>query len=178
MPGMPESRRHQLAGDQLLTPSVLVRLIVRAGDSPRSTGGQVLGDFRESVRRDLQDLLNTRPCCQSWPANLKELDDSLVNYGLPDFTGPSLSAPANQMAFRRHLQRVVEAFEPRLKSVSVELMSKAGQLNRTLSFHIKATLCIEPFEERISFDSTIEPVSASFAVSLGRTDEQRASKLL
>jgi len=173
MPGMQQSRR-----DELVTPSVLDRLLVGADDSQRPGGAQTLGEVRETVRRDLQDLLNTRPRCQSWPASLKELSDSLADYGAPDFTGPNLSAPANHMAFRRVLQRVVETFEPRLKSVNVQLMTKADQLNRTLAFRIRAMLCIEPFQEEIAFDSTVEPLSASFAVSPGRTDAQRTPDIL
>jgi type VI secretion system protein ImpF len=167
----------QFGRDELAVPSVLDRLIVSPDDSRRPEG-QTLREIRERVRRDLQDLLNTRPRCQSWPANLKELDDSLADFGLPDFTGPELSAPANHRRFQRILQQVVEAFEPRLKNVNVELMTRPDQLNRTVTFRIRAMLCVEPFKEQIAFDSTIEPLSATLAVSPGRTDAQRTANLL
>ena len=43
-----------------------------------------------AIRRDLQDLLNTRYRCLAWPPQLDQLPDSLINYGIPDFTAAGL----------------------------------------------------------------------------------------
>ena len=58
-------------------------------ESPRSRN-QVLRELKQSVRRDLENLLNTRVRCVPLPPELKELKQSLVNYGIPDLTGASL----------------------------------------------------------------------------------------
>lgn len=151
---------------QPLQPSVLDRLI----EPKSSTGswGQVLRDVKEGIRRDLEDLLNTRWRCSSWPPNLEELDVSLVNYGIPDFTGVNLGAANNQDRFREILERVIVNYEPRLKDVKVELIRNPDPLDRTLQFRIEALLLAEPSPEPVVFDSALEPLSTSFQVMGGR----------
>ena len=153
------SRR--LSPDQPLKLSVLDRLIVPEDDSPRSS----LRFVREAVRRDLEDLLNSRPRCKGWPASLNELNDSLANYGLPDFSGLAVGAPSRQKDFERVLREVIETFEPRLENVSVERADTPDTLGRTAVFRIEATLCVEPIREPIVFNSTIEPQTANFTVT-------------
>src|SRR6056297_895978 len=56
----------------------------RQQDDPR-TEEQVLRAIQRAVRRDVEDLLNTRYRCEEWPPQHDRLSDSLINYGLPDF---------------------------------------------------------------------------------------------
>jgi type VI secretion system protein ImpF len=169
MPPTELTRVQRLPRDQPLKPSVLDRLIVRDDDGRPPSPGQLLREVQESVRGDLEDLLNTRPLWAAWPASLGELEDSLVNYGLPDFSGANLSAPQDHAKFCDKLRRCIESFEPRLQNVTVQKTSKGEPLNRILSFRIEATLRIFPIEDQqIVFDSTIEPISASFAVRRDR----------
>src|SRR5262245_7495839 len=101
---MPEIRP-----DQPLIPSVLDRLIDQEPDvrreAPRGRN-QVLRDLKQSVRRDLENLLNTRVRCVPTPPELNHLKRSLVNYGLPDLTGSSPAAPKDREEFRRTIEAV------------------------------------------------------------------------
>jgi type VI secretion system protein ImpF len=155
---------------QPLVPSVLDRLLQsdETGRRTRQKGrGQLLRELKESVRRDLEDLLNTRWRCVSWPPNLDELEVSLFNYGLPDFTGANLGSAEHQEEFRLIIKKVVERFEPRLRRVQVHLVKNPDPLDRTLRFRIDALLYAEPSPEPVVFDSSIEPLSASFEVKGG-----------
>lgn len=153
--------------DQQLVPSVLDRLL---DDEPGNTReapkhrNQVLRELKESVKRDLENLLNTRWRCVSWPPNLDELDVSLVNYGIPDFTGIRFASPNDQEEFRKVIETVVRRFEPRFKRVKVELVSNADALDRTCRFRIDALLHAEPAPEPVVFDTTMEPVTGDFEV--------------
>src|SRR5438128_90521 len=99
--------------------SVLDRLT--AGTSP--VRGQSLKELKLCVRRDLENLLNTRWRCKSWPPDLdEELEMSLVSYGIPDFSGANLSDPRDREDFRRILERVIRNFEPRFLSVNVVML--------------------------------------------------------
>src|SRR5687767_8128335 len=72
-----------------IVPSMLDRLLDdEPGVSREAAKDDVktLREIKDSVRRDLENLLNTRARCLSWPPSLEELPASLVNYGLPDFT--------------------------------------------------------------------------------------------
>jgi type VI secretion system protein ImpF len=152
---------------QSLVPSVLDRLLDeepdRRQDDPKSHH-QVLRELKLSVRRDLENLLNTRWRPASWPPKLDELDLSLVNYGIPDFTGASMSGPDEREELRRVIERIIRNFEPRFKTVTVTLLENTASLDRTLHFRIDALLFAEPAPEPVVFDSQLEPVTGNVEV--------------
>src|SRR5437773_228098 len=96
--------------DRPLVPSVLDRLLddepETKRDPPRGRH-QVLRELKVSVRRDLEDLLNTRRRCGSWPADLAELERSLVNYGVPDFAGANMGSAERREEFCGLLENVL-----------------------------------------------------------------------
>jgi type VI secretion system protein ImpF len=155
-----------IRADRLLVTSVLDRLIDfephNREEVPKSRY-QVLRDLKESIRRDLQNLLNTRWRCTNWPPDLDQLDDSLVNYGLPDFTGGNL-ATAGPAELRRIVETVIRRSEPRFKTVKVELLKNSDREDRTVRFRIDVLLYAEPAPEPLVFDSQLEPVNCTFEV--------------
>jgi type VI secretion system protein ImpF len=156
--------------EQPLMPSVLDRLIDydpgNTRDAPRSRA-QVLRELKQSVRRDLESLLNTRRRCLSWPPALSELETSLVNYGIPDFTGSSMSRKRQREDFRRTIERVIRTFEPRFKSVQVEMLDNSEPTDQTLRFRINALLHAEPAPEPVVFDTSLEPLNGTYEVKGG-----------
>jgi type VI secretion system protein ImpF len=158
------------APDEARTPvtSVLDRLLDHdpgvSREPPRSRH-QVLRDLKEAVRRDLENLLNTRHSWLNWRPALKELNQSLLNYGLPDFTGAAMGSAGEREEFCRTLQSVLRRCEPRFQSVTVRQLDNAAPLDRTLRFRIDALLRLDPAPEPITFDSMLEPASATVAVN-------------
>jgi type VI secretion system protein ImpF len=160
----------KIQADQPLVPSVLDRLLDDEPEVKREPGRsqhQVLRDMKQAVRRDLENLLNTRRRCLAWPVNLKELEKSLVNYGIPDFTGANMGSGQDREQFRRLLEIVIRNHEPRFKSVKVRLLDNAEPLDRTLRFRIDALLYADPAPEPVVFDSALEPGTGSFQVKGG-----------
>jgi type VI secretion system protein ImpF len=153
--------------NQLVTASVLDRLLDDdpgvTREPPRSRN-QALRDLKQAVRRDLENLLNTRHSCLAWATPCKELNHSLLNYGLADVTGTGLASAEEREQFCRTLQGVLRGYEPRFKSVSVRLLGNAAPLDRTLRFRIDALLRVDPAPEPIVFDSMLEPSSSTFIV--------------
>ncbi len=72
---------------RFILPSLLDRLSGNIDSRNGDDLAQSTAQLRQSVRRDVEKLLNTRWRCLHWPPDLTELDDSLVNYGIPDFSG-------------------------------------------------------------------------------------------
>src|SRR5262249_26747010 len=159
---MPEIRP-----DQPLIPSVLDGLIDNEPDirreAPRSRN-QLLRDLKQTVRRDLENLLNTRIRCVPWAPEMKYLKQSLVNYGIPDLTGSSPVSPKEREEFRRTIEAVVKQYEVRLKKLRVRLIDATDSIDRTIRFHIDAVLQAEPAPEPISFDSTLRLATGAFEV--------------
>jgi len=152
--------------NQPLLPSVFDRLTARQADSGSGAGtGQLLRELKQAVRRDLEQLLNTRrpPC--SWPPDIaRELDDSLISYGLPDFSGMNLGPQANREEFRRLIEKVIRRFEPRFKSVRVQLVKSSSAIDRAFRFRIEAILRAEPHPEPVAFDSSLNITTSDFKV--------------
>jgi type VI secretion system protein ImpF len=162
-----ENLMSRIRPDQPLVPSVLDRLLDAepqvSREAPRNRT-QVLRELKLAVRRDLENLLNSRRRCLPWPPGLKELKQSLVNYGIPDFLGTN---PNDREEFCRTLQVLLRQYEPRFKTVSVTPLTNAEPLDRTLRFRIDALLLADPAPEPVVFDSLLEPASGTFVIKGG-----------
>lgn len=162
----------EIRSDQLLLPSVLDRLIdhdPEVREEAARSRHQLLRDLKQAVRRDLENLLNTRVRCVSWSTELKELKQSMVNFGIPDLTGAALGSQKGREEFRRSIQAVISIFEPRLKKPVVSLRGNEESIDRTIRFHIDAVLHAEPAPEPVSYDSTLLLTTGMFEVK-GESD--------
>jgi type VI secretion system protein ImpF len=156
--------------NRLLTPSVLDRLLdddpgVR--QEPAHARGQSLNQLKESVRRDLVNLLNTRTRFVRGPEHLTQLERSLVEYGLEDFGGRNLASEAERARFCRDIEEVIRKNEPRLEEVQVRAGGEGDPLDRTFRFTISARLRVEPTPEQVQFDSRVNPATGTVVVGGG-----------
>lgn len=149
--------------DQPLYTSLIDRLL---DDRPHVVRphAQEVADLRKVVRREIEALLNTRRRCLSPPSGLDELETSLVNYGIPDFTGLGLGSEARREQFRAAIEEVLRRYEPRFQQVSVLLLDNSDALDRTIRFRIDALLSAHPDPEPLVFDSELEPTTNTFNV--------------
>lgn len=151
-----------------LLPSVYDRLIdldpMAKSEAPKSQG-QVIHEVKLSLRRDLENLLNTRWSCTNWPPEYEELDLSLINYGIPDFTGINMGSPDNQRRLVQIVTRAIEIFEPRLIKFSIDVQSKSENLERLLSFRVDGLLRSDPYPEQVVFDTSLNVHSSEFEVT-------------
>lgn len=150
-----------------LRPSILDRLL---DDAPHNASEidpghhQQLKQLRNSVRRDLENLMNTRFRIVQPPEEFRQVDASLLNYGLPDLATVNISDLEKRKAFTRQLEKIIKMFEPRFKDVKVSYLDNKDQKDRTLRFRIDATLYADPSPEVVVFDSVLEPVSRTVSV--------------
>lgn len=145
-----------------LRPSILDRLIDNNPGNRVETDPdqhQKLKELRQSVRRDLENLLNTRMRVLEPDHNYKNLQHSLLNYGLPDLATINISNLDKRKEFVQYLERLLLEFEPRFKTLSVKYRENNNATDRTLRFRIDATLYADPSPEVVIFDSVLEPVS-------------------
>jgi type VI secretion system protein ImpF len=157
----------RLRHEQPLVTSVLDRLLDDNPGGPpevQPERHQVLRDLKDAVRRDLEDLLNTRSCCRPPPPDLPELQDSLLTYGLPDFTGVNVGSSKSREELRALLEAIIRRHEPRFRSVKVELPEGGEPLDRTMRFRIDALLNVQPRPEPVVFDSLLKSATGTFEV--------------
>ncbi|MCR9293538.1 MAG: type VI secretion system baseplate subunit TssE [bacterium] len=144
--------------DEPLRASLLDRL---SGEQNygRFAGSQTIEQLIESVHRDLESLLNTRWRVTSWNSSLEELEQSLVNYGIPDFAGVNMSSPVERELFRDLVREAIKQHEPRFLQVRVEIIDNEDRLDRSLKFKIDALLRAYPEPAPVVFDSKVDPTS-------------------
>lgn len=150
-----------------LRPSILDRLFDNDPDSNVEKDPdqyQKLKNLRNSVRRDLENLFNTRYRILEPGDEFTELKKSLLNYGLPDLATVNISDNMKRKEFINQLELTLVEFEPRFKSVKVRYIENTDSLDRTLHFRIEATLYADPSPEVVVFDSIMEPVTRTVNV--------------
>ena len=123
-----------------------------------------LARLKTAVRRDLENLLNTRRTPDLIPEGSVEILRSVYYYGLPDIT----SMPANflyeQTKLLQSIETAVKTFEGRLDGVRVSLVPVVGQ-SRVLRFVIDGMLRIDPLPEHVVYDASIELTSLEVSIS-------------
>lgn len=149
-----------------VTPSVLDRLIDleprHSEEAPKSRSTS-LHELKQSVRRDLEWLLNTRCHIDAIDDKLEEAPNSVAFYGLPDFTGVSVKSHIEQKRMTRAIEDAIRRFEPRFINLKV-FMDPLENVDRQLRFRIEATLDTEPAPEPIVFDSVLNSGGGGFEV--------------
>lgn len=121
-------------------------------------------ELRESVRRDLEILLNTRPALDAAVLDGEELSTSVLSYGLPELQNKNPSTPAQQEVFRRLLESIIRRFEPRFRELTVELVSRDSTLDRTLRFRMRAVLQADSASEAVVYDTVVDPATGALRI--------------
>ena len=123
-----------------------------------------LARLKAGLRRDLENLLNTRRTPDFIPEGSVEILRSVYYYGLPDIT----SMPANflyeQTKLLQSIETAVRTFEGRLDGVKVSLVPVADH-SRVLRFVIDGMLRIDPLPEHVVYDASIELTSLEVSMS-------------
>jgi type VI secretion system protein ImpF len=147
--------------DVLITQSLLDRLTDL--DQWPETRSASITMYRESLKRDVEWLLNTRqpviPELEGYPATAA----SVLNFGLPDIHSFDGSAGKEQNALTVALEKCIRVFEPRISQPHV-FLTRTDILSRSLRFHIEGQIVYENMNEEIKFDTTLELISGEYEV--------------
>lgn len=149
-----------------VTPSLIDRLIdlePKQSQEPPKSRSTSLRELKQSVRRDLEWLLNTRCHTMDFDDRLEEVRKSVLYFGLPDFSGVSVKNHNEQKRLTRAIEEAIKYFEPRFINLKVTL-DPIDNLDRQLKFRIEASLDIEPTPEPVAFDTILQLGSGDFAV--------------
>lgn len=151
-----------------ITPSVIDRLLDNEPEltqEPLALRSRSLQQFKQAVKRDLEWLLNTRQTLKI-SADLKELNHSIANYGLPDLSNVNVKSVDEQHKLEQLLERIIKIFEPRLEDTLVKL-EPVLENEPALHFRIDARLKVEPAPEPVSFDTVLRLDSGRYFVKEG-----------
>jgi type VI secretion system protein ImpF len=120
---------------------------------------------RESLKRDLEAVLNSRRRFLSPPEHMRYLDQSMLNYGLTDFTNDSVHNSDFHMMFRDHVLNVIFRLEPRLTNVDLKILENNDPFDRSLRFRIQGMMLLgENEQEEIIFNSYLDAIERSVVI--------------
>lgn len=118
--------------------------------------------LRESVRQELEQLLNTR--CP-FPANRLTVR-TVIDYGVPDFTVFSPRNLEDRKRVAEMLERTIRAFEPRLDNPRVFLDQLPGN-DLALGGVIEANMIVDGVPEPVSFMTVLQMKEGTVEVHAG-----------
>jgi len=150
-------------------PSLLDKLLATKVDT---TGrGMVvhmdIEQVKESVARDIETLLNTRPGFE--PADMwryPQAAHSMLTFGLADITSLSMASDRDRLRITEAIRRSLADHEQRLVQVEVSV-NETAMVGSGLRFAIRAKLRLAPTSEPVTFDAVLHPGSNRYAVTRG-----------
>jgi type VI secretion system protein ImpF len=137
-----------------LLPSLKDRLLDPDSIGTAGQPGYDLSQIIESVREDLEELLNTRGSHQVLDKQYPELARSIVTFGLPDLAGLAATTPEERQEIGRILEKIITLHEPRLRDVRASLI-KTRAIEMRVRFHIDANLRVDPAPQ-LAFETEVE----------------------
>jgi len=155
-----------------LRPSILDRLL---DDEPHlqveaaSRGSNNIEQIRRSVKRDLENLLNTRFRVVQAPEEFSQLEHSLLNYGLPDLATVNGEPLEGRRQVCAIIENVVRKYEPRLTDVRASLLPATTPFDRDVRFRIEGRLSVDPAPD-VVFDTTLELSTGEYKVRAADSD--------
>lgn len=144
----------------VLRTTVLDRLI--AGETGAGARGvyEYIGvrELRDSIARDLEWLLNTKLTQALDLENFPEAKNSILSYGVPDFSTYSWRNINDANSIARILEETLRRFEPRLvpRTIKVEVLDNPNIDDFSIAFRINGELNMDPIGEAVSFDTAID----------------------
>jgi type VI secretion system protein ImpF len=148
-------------------PSLLDRLIDPEAGGTSWQRGYSVEEMTETIRRDLEDLLNTRRTDIDIPDDCTEVRRSLVAYGLPDLASVRADSAEQRTAIGRMLEGIIATFEPRLRNVRATLVDAGTNKDRSVKFRVEGRFRIDPAPE-VVFDTVLELTGGRSTVQRGQ----------
>ena len=161
----------ELTPKERLQPSLLDRLMDNEPDKTQESREQrvfSLTRLRDAALRDLAWLLNTTNLAAGQDLSAyPEVTSSVLNFGLPDLAGLSVSG-TDVAELERTLRQAIANFEPRIlrHTLSVRLDVNESQMSHNaMTFLIEGELWAQPVPLRLYLKTEIDLDSGDVRVS-------------
>ncbi len=146
-----------------LRPSIFDRLTDAESSGTDWRKGYSLHQMLEVIRRDLEELLNTRKSDQAIPDHFKNVHESIVGFGMPDLTTFNMASFNERENLCRRIEETIAHFEPRLTDIRVTFLRDEENHRPVMRCRIEGRLAVDPSPE-LSFDTVTEPMTGKTKV--------------
>lgn len=129
-----------------------------------------LNFLRQSIKVDLENLLNTKVCWQNVDVKrYPELASSSLNYGLPDFVCMNMVSDNGKSELVGTIEKVIKRYESRFKHVKATILDNKDKTDRTMRLKIDVILMVDDYSEKMTFDTEIDSSQTLFKIKEGRS---------
>lgn len=129
-----------------------------------------ISEMREYLRRDLEDLLNTRQGCDNIPQWCEQLRSSIAVYGLHNIETVDISSQEELLRLLSDIKNAIIRFEPRLENVEVSITKdesgKQAWSPFILHLRIDAEMRMGNYLDRVVFNTMIQKSGATVQEAL------------
>jgi type VI secretion system protein ImpF len=146
-----------------LMPSIVDRLIDPEAAGTDVRRGYGLPQMLEVIRRDLEDLLNTRQTHSGLDPSFTHLQNSIFAYGLPDLVTLNAMTTQQKEEIAVRIENVIARFEPRLRDVRVFLVDAEEKSRLSIACRIEGKLAVDPSPD-VMFDTILETTTGQHKV--------------
>jgi len=123
-------------------------------------------NVEESIRQNLETLLNTRAYIPLSANKLTLAKSSCLFYGMIDFMNIDYTTEYGKMTLRDKIQLIVEQYESRLNNVSIVILDDEED-TYIFGIQINATISVNSTTQHTSFESMLSKQTHSFCVTKG-----------
>ena len=137
-------------------------LFDRVSSEVAAKGGSVsFEDYRGLVCRDLEALLNGRVLAYNLSAELVEVKQSYLYYGVSPLLERNLDSDVGRDALKASMINAVHKFEPRLTNVVIDVKKGRGRNINRVNVTIQGILQHETRLQDVMFAGHVEPKQRS-----------------
>lgn len=144
-------------------PTLFERLLTEGSDHRDSVRWNIQ-ELKDSVGRDLEELLNTRSTHFSAIDDYPYAKKAILNFGILDFVGLSTANPLHRDQICRAIQTTIADQETRLSHVQVFMHIDSDHVG-SLLLTIKGVLNIRPVQEPVIFDAVMNPATQQYSIT-------------
>lgn len=131
---------------------------------PTLSEAEQMRRYKLSLRRDLENLLNTKQPPFMSAGHHGPLEQTMLGYGMTDLSTEDFASAAVRDRLRRVVLKCLRDHEPRLTEVEVE--ADESPTSRGVRFRITAVTRLADSSELVVYDANVRPSDKTIAIEL------------
>ena len=129
-------------------------------DSHSFSKQETINYLLQKVEENIEAVLYSKCYYQSIPSAFTELEDSILKYGVDDFSSYSSFSENDIRKIRISLEKTLTLCEPRLHNLTL-----ISQNTNSIIFTVKANLYLDDVWHNIQFDFNSKPAPLYYSMS-------------